>query len=167
MAGDFKITGSYVQAFMICSRQVWLMSRQICPDEDNEFLEIGRLIGNNSYGRERKEIRLGHLCIDLVRRDKTDLVIAEVKKSSKAREAALMQLAFYLHELREMGIEAEGELLFPEERRKERVVLDSDLEQKINEVLKHIELIIKEDLPPVPERIPFCSNCAYAQLCWA
>lgn len=162
-----RIVGSLVQAYQICPRQAWLMSRQICPDEDNVYLQLGRLIGAQSFGRERKEVRLEHLCIDLVRRGGQDFVIGEVKKSSRAREAARMQLAFYLYELREMGIEAEGELLFPEERRRERVVLDESLARQVEELKARILALIAQDQAPLPEKICFCGKCAYAEFCWA
>ncbi|HHY39318.1 MAG TPA: CRISPR-associated protein Cas4 [Clostridia bacterium] len=162
-----RIIGSLVQAFFICPREVWLMSRQICPDEDNVHLEIGRLISRQSYERERKEVRLGHLAIDLVRRGDRQFIIGEVKKSSRAREAARMQLAFYLYELREMGIEAEGELLFPEERRRERVILNEKLAQEVAEVKVRISALIALEKPPAPARIPYCAKCAYDELCWA
>ncbi|HHW42767.1 MAG TPA: CRISPR-associated protein Cas4 [Desulfotomaculum sp.] len=167
LTGDVRVIGSFVQAMMICPRQVWLMARQICPDEDNVYLELGRLIDNRAYGRERKEIHLGHLSLDLVRRGGQDFVVGEVKKSSRAREAARMQLAFYLYELKEMGIDARGELLFPEERRREQVILDDNLTQQVENLKKRITAIIYRDTPPPPQKIPFCGKCAYAELCWA
>lgn len=162
-----RITGSIVQAYMVCPRQAWLASRQICPDEDNVYLALGRLIDKQSYGREKKEVRLEHLCLDLVRRGDKQLVVGEVKKSSRAREAAMLQLAFYLYELAAMGIEAEGELLFPEERRKERVFLDENLAQQVNKIKVQIAELIRRDQPPPPEKIKRCVKCAYAELCWA
>ncbi|GFN23388.1 CRISPR-associated protein Cas4 [Thermanaeromonas sp. C210] len=167
MSAEVRALGSYVQAYLICPRQVWLMSRQICPDEDNVYLELGRLIGAQAYGRERKEVRLEHLSIDLVRRGDRDFVVGEVKKSSRAREAARMQLAFYLYELREMGIEAEGELLFPEERRRERLILDDSLARQVEELKVRVLALIYRDQPPPPEKIQFCGKCAYAEFCWA
>jgi CRISPR-associated exonuclease Cas4 len=165
---DFHVTGTLVQAYTVCPRQVWLASRQICPDEDNVHLALGRLIDQQSYGREKKEIRLGHLCLDLIRRGKKQLVIGEVKKSSRAREAARLQLAFYLHELAAIGIEAEGELLFPEERRKERVILDKAMSEQIKAVKAAITALVNEEHPPQPpNKNRRCSTCAYAELCWA
>ncbi|ACX52111.1 CRISPR-associated protein Cas4 [Ammonifex degensii KC4] len=162
-----KVIGSYVQAFLICPRQVWLMSRQICPDEDHELLQIGRLIQSQSYARERKEVHIEHLALDLVRRAGKNFVVAEVKKSSRAAEAARMQLAFYLYELKQMGLEAEGELLFPEERRKEYLVLTPELEAKIVKMKEDIVQIIARPIPPAPARTRFCGKCAYAEFCWA
>lgn len=167
MGPEVRVVGSYVQAYLICPRQVWLMSRQICPDEDNVYLELGRLIGAQAYGRERKEVRLEHLSIDLVRRGGRDFIVGEVKKSSRAREAARMQLAFYLYELREMGIEAEGELLFPDERRRERLILDDSLARQVEELKIRVLTLIYRDQPPPPEKIHFCNKCAYAEFCWA
>lgn len=167
MRNDIRITGSMVQAFTVCPRQAWLASRKICPDEDNIYLALGRLIDQQSYGREKKEIRLGHLCLDLVRRDNRQLVVGEVKKSSRAQEAARLQLAFYLHELADMGIEAEGELLFPEERRRERIILDETLSRQIIRIKTEINSLINKEHPPPPQKIRQCAKCAYAELCWA
>lgn len=162
-----RITGSLVQAYVICARQAWLTSRQICPDEDNIYLSLGRLISDQTYGREKKEIRIGHLRLDLVRRGNGNLVVGEVKKSSRAWEAARLQLSFYLYELYEMGLEAEGELLFPEERRKERIKLDKELFKQVAQVKKEIALIISQEQPLPPVRISRCTKCAYAELCWS
>ncbi|HBT47362.1 MAG TPA: CRISPR-associated protein Cas4 [Peptococcaceae bacterium] len=161
------VVGSMVNAYIICPRKAWLMSRQICPDEDNTHLHLGRLIQNQSYGRERKEVRLEHLCLDLIRREEETLVVAEVKKSSRAREAARMQLAFYLYELEQMGIEARGELLFPEERRREQLVLDDKLAQQVEEIKGCIVNLVLQEQPPPPQRNVFCNKCAYAEFCWA
>ncbi len=167
MTDGIRITGSMIQAYIICPRQAWLTSRQICPDEDNIYLALGRLIDQQSYGRERKEVRLGHLCLDLIRRGGKQLVVGEVKKSSRALEAAKLQLAFYLHELAALGIEAEGELLFPEERRKEKVVLDEAMSKQVTEIKSEVTSLISREQPPLPHKNRRCSKCAYAELCWA
>ncbi|WP_334109912.1 CRISPR-associated protein Cas4 [Thermodesulfitimonas autotrophica] len=162
-----QVIGSFIQAYMVCPRQAWLMSRQICPDEDHIYLQLGRFIQRQSYSRERKEIHLGHLALDLVRRDGQNLVIAEVKKSSRAANAARMQLAFYLYELRQMGLEAQGELLFPEERRRERLVLDESLAAEVAALKQRIQTLLRQPAPPPPARIQFCTRCAYSDFCWA
>lgn len=54
VTGEVIIVGSLVQAYSICPRQAWLMSRQITPDEDNVYLQLGRLIQSQAYSRERK-----------------------------------------------------------------------------------------------------------------
>ena len=96
------------------------MSRQLTADQDDSNLEIGRYIQETSYSRAKKEVHLGHAKIDLIRRKDGDLVVGEVKKSSRYKESSRMQLAFYLRELKQRGIIAKGELHFPEERGKNR-----------------------------------------------
>ena len=164
---DVRVVGGFIQAYMVCPRQAWLMSRQIGPDEDHVYLQIGRLIQRESYARERKEIHLGHLALDLVRRGGRNLVVAEVKKSSRAAAAARMQLAFYLYELKGMGVEAQGELLFPEERRRERLVLDENLAAEVAALKQAVQVLIEKPTPPPPARIQFCTRCAHSDFCWA
>lgn len=162
-----RVTGSLVQSYLICPRQAWLMSRHIIPDQEHEYLAIGRLVQAQAYARQKKEIFFGHLKIDVLMRGKKNLVIGEVKKTSRARAVARMQLAFYLFELKEMGIEAEGELLFPEEREKETVILDSALAAEVARVKREVEQLLAQFQPPVPKRIPRCKHCAYAEFCWS
>lgn len=168
VAEEATVVGSLVQAYSICPRQAWLMGRQITPDEDNVYLQLGRLIQSQSYSRERKELRFEHMVLDVIRREDKTFVVAEVKKSSRASEAARLQLGFYLYELKRMGIEAEGELLFPEERYRETVVLDENLEREIEEIKKKIQDLLHQPFPPrLEERGRFCGKCAYNEFCWA
>jgi CRISPR-associated exonuclease Cas4 len=164
---DIRVTGTLVWYYYICPREVWLMSRQLTADQDDSNLEIGRYIQETSYSRAKKEVHLGHAKIDLIRRKDGDLVVGEVKKSSRYKESSRMQLAFYLRELKQRGIIAKGELHFPEEKRKEPVVLDEDLEAKLLAVEKDILQIMYRDLPPSPRRVRWCRQCAYAEFCWA
>lgn len=168
MAGnEVNVTATLIWYYHICQREVWLMGRQITPDQDNSNVEIGRFIQDTRYGREKKEISFGHLRMDVLQKDHGELVVAEVKKSSKFRDSARMQLAYYLKELKDAGIEARGELRFPEEKRKETVRFDEETEAKLDRVTRDILRIVYLDLPPKPVKIPWCRNCAYAEFCWS
>ena len=79
-----------------------------------------------------------------------------------------MQLAFYLYYLKkEKGVELDGELLIPEERKKIEVKLTEELEEELQKAIKDIEEILKLEKPPKPEKIPYCKYCAYKEMCWA
>jgi len=164
---DFKITGTMLQSYMICRRQLWLMSRHIIPDQQNPYIELGRIVDEVSYKRERKKVRFDSVMIDIVRKSKDSLVIAEVKRSSKASESALMQLAFYLYKLKQQGIKAKGELLFPQERKKQAVELTEELEEKLLQALEEIKKIIALPKAPKSEKQKYCSKCGYREFCWA
>ncbi|MBC7321403.1 CRISPR-associated protein Cas4 [bacterium] len=162
-----QITGTIVQSYSICHRQCWLMSRQIVPDQDHPFIEIGRLIDTESYDRDRKKIELEDMIIDLIKSEKGNILVGEIKKSSKAEESAKIQLAFYLYRLKEAGVSVQGVLLFPKERRRTYIELDDNLEKKLKEMFKEIEETIQNPVPPPVQKIKYCTNCAYREFCWS
>lgn len=163
----FAVTGTLVWYYYICKREVWLMAHQMTPDQDNENLRIGKIIGENSYSRDKKEINLGNAKLDLIKTENGDLVVGEVKKSSRFVESASKQLLFYLLQLKEMGISARGELLIPEEKKKIVVILDETSEGVIRSAIKDIEMIVAQELAPEPVKNKYCKNCAYNEFCWA
>ncbi|MBC7333387.1 MAG: Dna2/Cas4 domain-containing protein, partial [Actinobacteria bacterium] len=65
------------------------------------------------------------------------------------------------------GVQATGELLFPRERKKVKIELDSRLKREIVRVIKEATNIISLENPPRPRRIKYCKNCAYFEFCWS
>jgi len=53
-----SIYGSLVQAYKICPRQAWLMSRNLIGNQQDESLSIGRLISETTYKNSKKEVRV-------------------------------------------------------------------------------------------------------------
>jgi len=143
------------------------MARELNPDEDNQFLELGRFLSEESYSREKKEIEIGNIKIDLLKKGKNKIVVGEVKKSSRFEESAKMQLLFYLHRLKQAGVEAEGELLIPKERKRISINLDNQTEKELKAAEEEITGIISSEKPPPANKIKFCRNCAYREFCWA
>lgn len=168
MVNSKLITGSLIESFLICKRQAWLMAHQIIPDQEHPYLELGRLIDEESYIEERKKINLENIAIDLIKTENRTLLIGEVKKSSKAKEVARFQLIFYLYILKNnYGINGTGILLFPEEKRKIRVELTEEDEHEIEEIIQSLELVALQEKPPKLEKIKYCIHCAYREFCWA
>ncbi|MEG6615206.1 CRISPR-associated protein Cas4 [Peptococcaceae bacterium 1198_IL3148] len=164
---EVKVGGTLIWYYYVCKREVWLMAHQITPDQDDTNVVLGRFFAEQSYNRNKKEVAFGHMKFDIVKKGKDGLVVGEVKKSSKFRESARMQLAYYLLELHINGIKAKGELLFPREKRKEIIELNEDLIIKLKNAEKEILQIIHSPVPPDAKKINFCNKCAYAELCWA
>lgn len=164
---DFRITGTLIWYYHICKREVWLMAHQLEPDEDNPLIELGRFISETTYKRDKKQIHLENVIIDLTRLDDEKIVIGEIKKSSRAKEAAKMQLCYYLYVLRGYGIEAEGELLFPKEKKREKVTLTDETVKEIDGVIEEIKKIALQELPPKAVKIGYCTNCGYREFCWS
>lgn len=164
---DINITGTLIWYYYVCKRQVWLMAHAINPDEDNPFIDLGRLIHETSYKREnKKEIILDSVKMDIITDGDQQIVVAEIKKSSRHEKSASMQLAFYLKKLKEIGINASGELRFPTEKRREKVELTEELSKELDIVCEEIKKIVQMEKAPKPEKCKFCSPCGYNEFCW-
>ena len=169
MENDINVSGTLIWYYYVCKREVWLMGHQINPDEDNSNIDLGRFIHNFSYSRfeKRKELNFGHSKIDFLKTEDGELVVCEVKKSSKHKKSATMQLLFYLDELREKGIIARGELKFPQEKKVEQVILDEEAKEELYNTRKDILRIVYLPVPPEPKKQGVCKDCGYHDLCWS
>ncbi|RKO66714.1 MULTISPECIES: CRISPR-associated protein Cas4 [Desulfofundulus] len=166
-SGEIGVSGTLVWYYYICPRQVWLIAHQLTPDAEDDNLAIGRFIGEMSYAREKKELAVGSSKMDVYHIANGELVVGEVKKSSKYRHSARMQLAFYLKELHSRGIPARGELRFPKEKKREDVVLDEETLEELERVEREILRIVYLPQPPPPSKNRYCKKCAYAEFCWS
>lgn len=164
---ELHVSGTLVWYYYICPREVWLIGHQITPDQDDSNVSLGRFIQDYSYPRERKELAVGNSKMDVFKQENGELLIGEVKKTSKYRQSARMQLAFYLDELKQRGVSARGELRFPKEKQREEVILDQEMERQLDNVKREILRVLYLPQPPPPAKIKFCRNCAYAEFCWS
>lgn len=161
------VTGTHIWYYHICPRETWLIAHQIVADQDDSNIDYGRFMQERVYERDKKEITVGHLKLDIMKSKEGQLVIGEVKKSSATKESARMQLLFYLYELKQMGVIATGELLFPEERRKEHVELDEQAILQVERLKNAIIELVQQKYPPPPQKNKYCKKCAYSELCWS
>ncbi len=159
------VNGTLMWYYYICKREVWLIGHGIEADQANEFLLLGRHIQELFYKREKKEFLIDNtIAIDILPQKK---VVGEIKKSSRYEKAAKMQLAFYLWYMKQKGVELEGELRIPQERKKQKVHLTPQLEREIEEAIADIQKVLSLPKPPPPVKIPYCKHCAYKDLCWS
>lgn len=162
-----RVNGTLIWYYHICKREVWLMAHNIVPDQDNPNIDLGRFMQENTYQRDKKEISVGNLKFDILKKVDGQVVIGEVKKSSKFKASARMQLAYYLLELRNKGIDAVGLLMFPGEKKREEVILTDKLIDELASAERAILDIIYRQQPPKVDKSRFCSNCGYREFCWS
>lgn len=143
------------------------MMRKIAPDQEDENVDIGRFLHEYYSKRGKEEVDIGSGKIDRVKKVGGKLIVQEIKKSSRYKESSYFQLLFYLHQLKEMGIYATGELLFTEEKTREIVELTEGNEQKLLAAIEDIQTYAKLPVPPPLKKIKFCHKCAYREYCWA
>jgi len=142
------------------------MAHELSPNQEDPFLEIGRLLQESTYTRDKKEIVAGNMKIDLLRKRNGEVVVGEIKKSSRFLKPATMQLAFYLYGLKKLGIDIKGELLIPKEKKRVSIELTPNIEDELKQAFGQIKEIIKQDDPPLPLKNKYCTNCAYREFCW-
>jgi len=164
---NMEISGSIIQSYIICPRQTWLISRKISGDQYNEFISIGRLISENTYQTNKKEIKIDSNIIDFIKKDNDSLVIVETKKSSKMIEAAEAQLLFYLYSYKNKFRAVKGEIRIPKEKKIIEIELTDKKEEYIKNLIQEINIVINNESAPVKKRIKVCNTCSYLDFCWS
>ncbi len=160
-----RVTGVMVQYYFTCKRELWFFSRGLQFDFENEDILIGRLIHREAYERSWKEVMLGDAKLDVVLKG-DGVEVVEVKKSSKLEEPAKWQLKYYLYLLKKAGTEARGVMAYPEEGKREDIILSEEDVAVLEEAIADIERVISLETPPKAERKPYCRRCAYRDFCW-
>ncbi len=159
-----SINGTLIWYATICDRQVWYIAHAIEADQFDENLRLGKEIHQLFYKDQKRELLIDNqIKIDLLK----NKVVAEIKKSSHTIESARLQLGFYLYYLKQKGVEVDGEILIPKERKRLKVILNETLEKKLQALIAKIYTIAALDRPPKAQKIAFCRRCAYKEYCWA
>lgn len=158
-----EVTGTQVNYYFVCKRKLWFFSNQIQMEGKSDLVSIGKLIHKKSFKRKGEEIKLGKIKIDFLE-EKNE--VHEVKKSDKVKKAHIFQVLYYLYYLKKKGINAKGVIHYPKLKKKERVTLTKEKEEKIEKVIKDIQEIMLKDSPPEATKKPYCDKCSYYQFCW-
>ncbi len=161
------ITGTLIWYYYICPREVWLLAHEINPDQENPFIEIGRLIHEDSYPREEKGFETVGMKIDIIKTGDKGIVIGEVKKSNRFLNSATMQLSFYLYQLKQKGVKASGKLLIPKAKKTIEVELTPEIERELVSAFAEINNLAKTEKPPAVKKTKFCAKCGYKEFCYA
>lgn len=158
-----RVNGIMVNYYFICKRKLWLFSKHVTFEQGSDRVLLGKLVHESSFSwMDRKEILLDNLLkLDIVEDDK----IHEVKLSSRMKKADIMQLTYYLYYLKAKDVEKEGELNYPKERRKEKIVLSDENVRELEAALEEIQKIVSSSSPPKVEQSRICKNCAYYDFC--
>ncbi len=159
-----SINGTLIWYYTICKREVWLIGHGIEADQNFDAIELGRIIHQISYKNAKKEILIDGLKIDILENRQ---IIGEIKSSSKFLKSAKMQLYYYLYRLKKLGINMDGELLIPKERKRVKLHLTKEIEEILIVMEMEIEKILVSPKPPPAKKIWYCKSCAYKELCWS
>lgn len=166
---SFNTQPSIFNAYNICVRQAWLMSRQLSADQENSYIDIGKLIDETSFVKEKKKIYLADISamIDMVTKKDGQYFIAEIKKSSATLKTGIFQLQYYLYLLKKKSIIVKGIIKIPNEKKSIEIELTDESIQSIETKLKQLEIILKQESPPKAKWLKVCPKCGHFEFCWA
>ena len=162
------ITATLINLYHICHRELWLHVHEVRMEFFSEAVQDGKLLHETAYPQraERyREIMLGGSKIDFY--DPKAKVVHEIKRGSKAHEAHVAQVKYYLWLLEQHGVPgATGLLEYPRLRRTQTVELLPDDHAAIAAWEADIRRIVDDpQCPPVINK-PFCQQCSYYELCY-
>lgn len=162
---EFHVTGVMMQYYEVCKRELWFESRDIEIDRNNPSVVRGTHVDETAYDDKRRNLSIdGRISPDML----DDGRIVEVKPSSTLVEPARLQLLYYLWYLdRIAGVEKEGVLAHPKERKRESVELTEEAAERVEDAIRGIHDVVRQDSPPPAEEKPYCESCAYHDFCWS
>ncbi len=128
-------------------------------------MRIGKIIDETSFPRKRRRYNIFNIQIDIL--EGKDKVIGEVKKSMRMQKAHKIQLLYYLFVLKSLGLDFVGEILYPAQKKRAKVVLEKADEEYLKEILQQMERLKKQEKPPKLVRKPFCKSCSLFEICYS
>jgi len=137
--------------------------------EDNSMdVAEGKLIGKSTYARRPakwRELALEGIKIDHF--DAKELVVREVKKSSKLEHVHIAQVQYYLYRIKQAGVgNATGIIEYPKQRKTTKVLLTQETENEVRGWLTAIQQIVNRLTCPDLIKKSYCRNCAFRDFCF-
>jgi CRISPR-associated exonuclease Cas4 len=158
------VTGLQVYYYFVCKKKLWYFLNEICMESDNENVQLGKILDENSYKSHSKHILIDNVInIDFISEHN---LLHEVKKSRKIEEAGIWQLKYYLFYLKSKGLDGlKGKIDYPLLKQSLVVELNESDEETLKTVIDEIYAIKASSLPPTVDKKKFCKSCAYYDLC--
>ncbi len=160
-----NITGIMIYYYFVCQRRLWYFVNQINMEQNSELVEIGKIIDETTYTKEKKQILIDNtINIDFI---ENGAVLHEVKKTKSIEEAGIWQIKYYMYYLENKGVEnVKAKIDFPLLRESKEVTLEDNDKKVLENVIENIEDIAKMDKPPKVIDSKICNKCSYFDLCY-
>ena len=162
-----KINGTQINYYFICKTKLWLFSHNIQLEHDSETVNLGKVLHEDSFKREKDYLIDNLINVDFIKL--TDCVeIHEVKKTQKMEKSHEFQLLYYMYYLKnEKDIKnIRGFLDYPINRKKQEIFLTKEKEDELIEIIEDIHKINNGDMPK-PKKSRICNKCAYFEFCFS
>lgn len=160
-----RITGVMIYYYFVCKRKLWYFVHEINMENEDENVELGKLLDENSYQRDDKHINIDNVInIDFIKEHRE---LHEVKKSRAIEEAGVWQVKYYLYYLKQRGVEGiTARIDYPLIKKNLVVELTREDEARLEEVMRDILLLKEQENVPPFHAVKICGKCAYHDLCF-
>ena len=160
-----EYTGTDLNYLHVCPRKLWLFRHGIRLEQGNELVQLGVLLGEESFSRQEKEIAIGEAGV-LDWADFKDGVIHETKHGKAPGDGDEAQVRYYLYYLNAHGIRADQAVIhYPKKRETLTVEWNEEASRLTEADLKTCEAVVSGPIPAA-ERRPYCKPCAYEEMCF-
>ena len=160
-----NVTGIMVYYYFICHKKLWYFLNQINMEQNSELVEIGKIIDENTYAREKKQILIDNtINIDFI---KNGAILHEIKKTKSIEEAGIWQVKYYIYYLESKGIKnIKAKIDFPLIKESKDIILEEGDREKLDNVVKEIQKLSEMDKTPNKINSKICKKCSYFDLCY-
>lgn len=135
-----QISGIDIYYYYICKKKLWYFLNEINMEQNNELVSIGKILDENSYKKNQKNIMIDNtINIDFINNNAT---LHEVKKTKAIEEAGMWQLKYYMYYLKQKGVKnIKAEIDFPLIKETKKIELTVEEEKELENTIKEIEKI--------------------------
>lgn len=161
------ITGTAINYLYICERKLWFFQNHLEMEHTSEYVDIGQLLHEDTYPREKRREWLidGMVRIDFVDKDG---ILHDIKSGPAMETAHVMQLCYYLYLLKQKGVtDRKGVINYPRQRQTTEVELTVDRERELETAIEKVTQIAALPTPPHADYMKICKSCSYQELCWS
>jgi CRISPR-associated exonuclease Cas4 len=165
---EMLFTGLQVAYYIVCPTKLWLFSHFLPQEKNSELVELGKLLQQEYFLQVQKNLIVDQkIAIDFIKKE-GELILHEIKKSSKLENAHVVQLLYYLYYLRyKKGVQVtKGVINYPKERKIIEIELTKERKEEIENILSKIKEITSQPKPPQPTYKKYCRKCAYFEFCF-
>ena len=134
-------------------------------EQNSELVSIGKILDETTYTREKKSILIDNqINIDFIQKG---AILHEVKKTKAIEEAGEWQIKYYMYYLEQKGVNTiEAKIDYPLLKQTKEIFLEDNDRKILQEAIKDIEEIVKNEKIPNKLDDKICKKCAYYDLCY-
>lgn len=160
-----EITGMMIYYYFVCKRKLWYFLNEITMEQNSELVELGKILDETSYIREKKSILIDNtINIDFI---KNNTVIHEVKKTRAIEEAGEWQIKYYIYYLEQKGVKnIEAVVDYPLLKQKREIFLTEEDRKILKDIIEQIKKTMTEERPQETINNKICKKCAYYDFCY-